>query len=212
MPPEALKQFETIQYSNLYPRGAILFVEGQSPRGVFLLCTGRTKLSTCSNDGKTLMRIAEPGEILGLDSVITGNTYNATAETLDSSQVNFVRREDFLRFLKENGEACLRVARHLSHDIRTAYDQLRTLALSHSVEEKLANLLISWTASGSTRTPQGIRIKLTLTHEEIAQMIGASRETVTRLLGDFRRRGVIYLKGSTLLILDEHRLRSIGTP
>jgi len=208
-PDESLRAFDAIKYTSLYPKGAILFVAGQYPRGVFVLCNGRVKLQTCSNDGRALMWIAEAGEVIGLSATISGMPYEVTAETLDPCQVNFIKREDFLQFLREHGEACLRVAQHLSNELRAAYEQIRSLGLSHSVAEKLARLLLAWCDNDGKQVEQGIRLKLTLTHEEIAQMIGSSRETVTRLLGEFRNRQVISVKGSTLLIRDKGALEAI---
>ncbi len=101
LPPAALQSFENIKYATAYPKGAVLFVEGQTPRGIFVLCKGRVKLSICSTDGKTLiLKIAEPGEVLGLSATVSGKPYELTAETVDPCQVNFVKREDFLRFLQ----------------------------------------------------------------------------------------------------------------
>src|ERR1035437_9225018 len=114
LPASALELIETIKYATAYPKGAVLVVEGQAPRGIFVLCKGRVKLSICSTDGKTLiLKIAEPGEVLGLSATVSGKPYELTAETVDPCQVNFVKREDFLRFLKEHSDACLRVAEQL---------------------------------------------------------------------------------------------------
>jgi CRP/FNR family transcriptional regulator, cyclic AMP receptor protein len=198
---ELISEFEALKYATVFPKGAVLFVEGQSPRGVFMVCNGRVKLTTCSSDGKALItRIAEGGEILGLGATVSGKPYMVTAETLVPSQINFIRREDFLRFLKENGRACLRVAEHLSNNYHNAFEQVRSLGLSHSASEKLAKLMLEWCAKSGKETDKGISLKLTLTHEEIAQIIGSSRETVTRLLGDFKNRQLIQIKGSTLII------------
>jgi CRP/FNR family transcriptional regulator len=133
----------------------------------------------------------------------------ATAETLNPCQVNFIRREDFLRFLKENGAACLRVAEHLSNNYHDAFEQVRSLGLSHSASEKLAKLMLEWCAKSGKEIDKGISLKLTLTHEEIAQIIGASRETVTRLLGAFKQEQMIYIKGSTLIIRDKAALEAM---
>jgi CRP/FNR family cyclic AMP-dependent transcriptional regulator len=198
---ELITKFESLKYATVFPKGAVLFVEGQSPRGVFMICAGRVKLTTCSSDGKALItRIAEGGEVLGLGSTVSGKPYMVTAETLSPCQINFIKREDFLRFLKENGGACLRVAEHLSNNYHSAFEQVRSLGLSHSASEKLAKLILEWCAKNGKETDKGISLKLTLTHEEIAQIIGSSRETVTRLLGDFKNRQIIYVKGSTLII------------
>ena len=212
LPHTALVAFEKIKYSSAVPAGAVLFVEGQAPRGMYVLCRGRVKLSTTSREGKTLiLRIAEPGEVLGLHATVSGKPYELTAETLQASQLNFVKREDFLHFLQEHGDACLRAAQHLSQNCQSAYEMIRSLGLSHSVTEKMARLLLEWSEEGET-TKDGIRIKIALTHEEIAQLVGTSRETVTRVLGDFRKQQIAQLRGSTLLIRNKTALeRLVGS-
>lgn len=212
LPDSSLKAFEAVKYSSAYPKGAVLFVEGQSPRGIFVLCKGRAKLSVGSSDGKTLiLKIAEPGEVLGLSATVSGKPYELTAETLDPCQVNFVKREDFLRFLKDHSEACFRVAEQLSDKYNTACREIRSLGLSHSAGEKLAKLLLEW-SGGPPEDHREARLKMALTHEEIAQMIGTSRETVTRLFAELKKRQIIQLKGSTLLIRNKGALRSLATP
>lgn len=212
LPRTALTAFEKIKYSSAVPPGAVLFVEGQAPRGMYVLCRGRVKLSTTSREGKTLiLRIAEPGEVLGLHATVSGRPYELTAETLQASQLNFVKREDFLNFLQEHGDACLRAAQHLSQNCQSAYEMIRSLGLSHSVTEKMARLLLEWSEQGEN-TKEGIRVKLALTHEEIAQLVGTSRETVTRVLGDFRKQQIAQLRGSTLLIRNKPALeRLVGS-
>ncbi len=209
LPAEALAAFDAITFANLHPSDAVLFVEGQEPRGIYVVCSGRVKLSTCGTDGKTIITdIAEPGEILGLSATVSGEPHEVTAEMLEPGQTNFIKREEFLRFLREHGEASLRVAEHLSRHYHTACVQIRSLGLSHSAAEKLAKLLLEWSAKGE-RTDQGIRLKLTLTQEEIAEMIGTSRETVTRLFADFKKKQIVQLRGSTLLIRDKTALENL---
>jgi CRP/FNR family transcriptional regulator, cyclic AMP receptor protein len=212
LPAHTVQALEAIKYTTAYPKGAVLFVEGQAARGVFILCRGRVKLSICSSDGKTLiLKIAEAGEVLGLSASVSGKPYELTAETLDPCQVNFVKREDFLRFLREHNDVCLRVAEQLSEKYNTACHEIRSLGLSHSAAEKLAKLLLEWSMkNGGSRQPE--RMKLTLTHEEIAQMIGTSRETVTRLFADFKKRQLIQLKGSTLVIRNRAALENLVSP
>ena len=209
-PEELLRAFESLKYSTLFPKGAMLFVEGQAPRGIFMLCAGRVKLAAGSSDGKSLItRIAEPGEVLGLSATISGKPYMATAETLAPCQVNFIKREDFLRFLSEHHLACLRVAEHLSNICYAANEQVRSLGLSHTAAEKLAKLILEWCARDGKPSDRGIQLKLTLTHEEIAQMIGSSRETVTRLLSDFKSKQLLYVKGSTFIVRNQAALEAM---
>ena len=208
--PQALETFENIKMTTLYPKGAVLFLEGQTPRGVYMLCKGRMKLSVSSADGKMLiLRVAEPGEILGLSATVSNMVYKATAETLEPCQVNFIKKEDFLKFLRDHGEACFSVARHLSRNYHTAYVQIRSLGLSSSALEKLTRLLLDWCDASGTRTEQGIRLKLGLTHEEVAKMIGTSRETVSRLFSELKSRQAINLKGSNLIVRDRAALEAI---
>ncbi len=211
LPEQTVKALSAITSSASYPKGATLFVEGQPARGVFILCSGRVKLSTSSADGKTLiLRISEPGEVLGLPATVTGTCYELTADVVEPAQANFIARNDFLGFLKDNGEAALRVAQQLGETYHAAIAEMRTIGLSHSAGEKLARFLLEWAANYPEEKGQ-IRLKLTLTHEEIAQMIGSSRETVTRLLADFRRKQLLQVMGSTLIIKNKAALESIVT-
>jgi len=211
LPKPVLQAFDAIKFSAAYPGGALLFSEGQTPRGMYLLCRGRVKLSVTASDGKALiLKIAEPGEILGLHATVSGQPYEMSAETLHPCQVNFIRRDDFLKFLRDNGEACLKAAEHLSANCQTAFDQIRSLGLSHSAREKLARVLLEWAANGE-ETRDGIRVKLAMTHEEIAQIIGTSRETVTRILAEFRNKGLAVIKGSNLLIRNRSGLQGLLT-
>ena len=122
--------------------------------------------------------------------------------------LDFVKRDEFLKFLQGHADACLRAAQHLSHDCQNAYEMIRSLGLSHSVSEKLARLLLEWASDGE-ETKEGIRVKISLTHEEIAQLIGTSRETVTRVLGEFREKEFAQLRGSTLLIRNKAALEKL---
>jgi CRP/FNR family cyclic AMP-dependent transcriptional regulator len=208
LPTTALKDFDAVESSSSYPKGAVLFLEKQSPRGVYVLCEGRVKLSISSSAGKTLiLRIATPGEILGLMAVLSGHPYELTAETLHPSQVGFVGRDDFLRFVAQYPEAYPGIVKQLNSNCEDACEQLRMVGLLASASEKLGRLLLAWSA-GAEDTRLESRITLPLTHEEIAECIGSSRETVTRTLSDFRSRHLVVLQGSTLTIPNRAALES----
>ena len=207
---DTLKALESIAFTNVYPDGAVLFAEGQPARGVFLMCHGSAKLSISSGDGKTLItKITEPGELLGLCSALSGHPYKSTAETIEPSQVNFVRREDLLRFIHEHHSACGNVARQLTNDIETDEEHIRAIGLSHSAGEKLANLILQWCAEHGKPGESGIRVQMLMTHEDISQLIGTSRETVTRLLKEFREKKLISIKGATLTVHNRAALESL---
>ena len=212
LPAPALQALTAITSPAAYPKGATLFVEGQSPRGVFILCSGKVKLSTSSADGRTLiLRIAEAGEVLGIPASVTGKPYELTADVLEPTQANFIHRQDFLNFLRDHGEAALRVAQQLGETYHSAIAEMRSIGLSHSVSEKLARFLLDLSPR-QDETKGEVRVTLTLTHEEIAQMIGSSRETVTRLFTDFKKKQLLQVKGSTLIIKNKAALESLVTP
>ena len=208
--PEALKDFDSIKSSSTYPEGAVLLMEQGEARGVFVLCAGQVKLSISSSSGKTLiLRIAQPGEILGLMAVLSNSSCEVTAETIRPSQVAFIRRDNFLQFVAKHPEVYQGVVRQLNTLYSGACEQLRTVALSASAPEKLARLLLEWSSTG-TETKQGTQIRVPLTHEEIAEFIGATRETVTRTLSQFKSRHLIALQGSTMTIFNREALETIS--
>src|SRR5258708_22033680 len=111
--PNALKSLQEMKATSVYPKGTLLCLEGQSPRGVFILCSGRAKLSTTSAEGKTvILRIAEPGEVVGLTAVVANTPYEATVETLEPTQANFVSHAAFLKFLKMLTASAMKVSHH----------------------------------------------------------------------------------------------------
>jgi CRP/FNR family transcriptional regulator, cyclic AMP receptor protein len=133
MPADSLRDFEAIKSSGSYPRNAVLFAEGRPVRGIYLLCDGRAKLSICAEGGKRLtLRVAGPGEVLGLGAALSNTRYEITAELLDASQVVFVRRKDLTKFLREHPEVCMQVVRMLSQDLHGAYERVRSIGMVHS--------------------------------------------------------------------------------
>jgi CRP/FNR family cyclic AMP-dependent transcriptional regulator len=202
MSESTVSTLDSIKFTGFYPKGSLLFVEGEQPRGIFILCSGRAKLTTSSTEGKVLIvKIAEPGEVLGASATILGKPYEVSAETIEPAQLNFIKREDFMKFINMDAEACMHTAQQLSQKYHSAQREIRSLGLAQTTGEKLAKLLLDWCDRNGEPTPKGIRLKVLLTHEEIAQMIGTTRETVTRLLSDFKRRKIIDVKGSTLNVL-----------
>jgi CRP/FNR family transcriptional regulator len=209
LPAAALKDFESIKASSAYPKGSVLFMEQQPARGVYMICEGEVKLSVGSSEGKTLiLRIARAGEILGLMPTLSGGMHEVTAETIRPCQITFVRHDQFMRFLTQHPEAYERVVHQLNAQYQSACEQLRTLGLSASVSGKLAKLLLEWSSNGR-QTKDGTRTAMPLTHEEIAELIGTTRETVTRTLGEFKSQRLVSLQGSTLLISNRAALENM---
>ena len=211
LPPAIADAVEQEALTTSYPTGAVLFAEGQAPRGVFIVRRGRVKLSICGSDGRTLiLRIVDAGCPLGVAAVVSGRQYEATAETQEPSEVTFLRQNDLLRLMRLHGEFALWVTQHISQDYASTCREIRDLILSDSASEKLARLLVGWLDQNTTsKNPS--QVKLALTHEEIGQMIGSSRETVSRLFAGFKKQRLIQQTGSTLVIPNRVALESLIT-
>jgi len=211
LPPAVADAVEQEALTTSYPTGAVLFAEGQAPRGVFIVRRGRVKLSICGSDGRTLiLRIVDAGCPLGVAAVVSGRQYEATAETQEPSEVTFLRQNDLLRLMRLHGEFALWVTQHISQDYASTCREIRDLILSDSASEKLARLLVGWLDQNTTsKNPS--QVKLALTHEEIGQMIGSSRETVSRLFAGFKKQRLIQQTGSTLVIPNRVALESLIT-
>src|SRR6201997_793390 len=166
---QAAQRLNDVKSTAVYPKGAMLFIEGQQPRGVFVLCVGKVKLSTSSREGKTIItKISDSGDVLGLNAAVSNRPYEVTAEMMGPGQANFIPRDSLLHLMKDNGEVALRVAEQLSRNYYTAYEEIRTLGLATSPSEKFAKLLLSWSTK-SSQNDGSMQVKLTLTHEEIAE-------------------------------------------
>jgi CRP/FNR family transcriptional regulator, cyclic AMP receptor protein len=194
-----------------YRRRTKLFLEGEKPRGIFILRTGSAKLTTCSTVGKTIViRLAEPGDVLGLNAVVSNRPYAVTAEMMASGRVDFIAQDSLLRLMKANDDFAFAVAEQLSASYYSLHDALRSLGLASHPLERLAKLLLSWTSPRDDGASTGDQsFKLPLTHQEIADNIGSTRQTVTKLFSELRRNHLLGSQGGELVITNRLELQRI---
>jgi CRP/FNR family transcriptional regulator, cyclic AMP receptor protein len=207
----AIPGFDQVSIKKFYSKGSTLFAEGQTARGVYVLCEGRVKLSITSAEGKQLIvRIARPGDMLGLHATLAGHSYEGTAVTFAPCRVDFVTGKDLLDLLNRQESSGLGLAIAVSKEFAEFVEQARVLLLSVSAAEKLAGLLLTWGDAFGKPAPFGIHLHTLLTHEELGQMIGASRETVTRALNALKRRQVIRATNGDLWIRNRAALAAVA--
>jgi len=191
--------------SLLHPRGKILFAEGEPARGVFILRTGRATVSISSSEGRlVILRIAQPGAVLGLNSALRNAPYNTTVKIIEPGRTDFIPRKQLVEFLQTNQPAAHAVSQILSREVAELTERARSLLLPQTANAKIARLLLEW----SEHAPQ---IPKTFTQEEIAQMICSSRETVTRLLAALNRRRIIRITTDSIVISDRATLQKLAT-
>ena len=211
-PPRGLSagSLQRIAFETTYPAEALLFMQGQQPQGIVVLMRGQVKLSTTSADGMTVVvRIANAGETLGLSATVLGQPHELTARTMELCQTKLIPREPFLAWLRVNPEGAFQVAHRLADEYNSTCKQMSNRLLSRNVGQRLARLLLELGSRNGNGANEAAKY-LAMTHQEMAEMIGCSRETVTRILALFRRKHVIGRKGSALVILNPAALLTMG--
>ena len=206
---EALEHYDRIGILMNFERGAKLFSEGDPVRNIYVICQGQVKISSVSRSGRALiLKIAGPGDLMGLSAALANVPYEVSAEVIEPCQVKVMRRQEFLDLLDRHGVASMRAAQSLSNAYMTVFYDAKRLALSNSAAGRLARVLLDWgraVAGGHAE----IKFTMTLTHEELANLAGISRETVTRLLSQFRRDQWVLVRGSSMTILQPEQLERL---
>jgi CRP/FNR family cyclic AMP-dependent transcriptional regulator len=207
--PEALADYDKIGVLMSHARGAQLFSEGDVVRNIFVICFGQVKISSTSREGKTMtLKIAGPGDVMGLSAALANVPHEVTAEVIEPCDVKIVRKQEFVDFLGRHGIASMHAAHSIAGEYLTVFHDARRLALSSSVAGRLARLLLDWGNASSNGKPE-ICFTMALTHEEISNIAGTSRETITRLLNQFQRNQWITIKGTSLTIVKPDQLEGL---
>jgi CRP/FNR family cyclic AMP-dependent transcriptional regulator len=188
---------------SVHRRGKVLLAEGEPARGVYILRTGRAAVSMSSREGRVvIVRMAQPGDVLGLNSAVRGTPYDMTVKTLESCRTDFIPRADLMELLETSQAGNQAIVKILTDELTQLTGRMRSILLAQTASAKLAKLLLEWST-------QSERIDRVFTHEEIAQMICSSRETVTRLLTTMSRRKVIRITSDSILIRDRAALENM---
>jgi len=187
--------------------------EGFTADRVYVVCKGRIKITATSHDGRILLlRIAGPGDVLGLASLLRGKRYMVSADTLEPCDLKSVARDEFLRFMETFEDVSHSTMMAMAREYDAALLSARRLALSSSAGGKLARALLDWAhmghaEEGSTAAP--LSFNMPLTHEELGSMAGLSRETVTRLLSKFHKEGLIKQTGEHMVLQHPAKLEAL---
>lgn len=190
-----------------YKRNQVLFVQGEPSHSLYFICSGRVKVYRLSADGREqILHLLSDGEPIAVVPFFDGGTYPANAELLTDAKIAFIRRNDFERVALANPTILLHMLRMLAQRLRRAQGDISSLALK-SVTGRLAETLLDLARRTGEEVANGLTFELQLSRQELGNLIGASRETTTRMLQQFRRDGAIQLEGSRVTIVDQSRLR-----
>ena len=208
---KASARFDEMGMDVDYARGERLFVEGETPRCVFVLSRGRIKVSVTSREGKTMiLKIAEAGQVLGLSAALSGTDHEVTAEALEPCTIKAIPTKDFLAFLQKYPDASMEATRCVLREYQGIFMDVCRLGLPSTVAGRLAGLLLNWPKTGLQTGHTERRFIVPLTREEIAGMAATSRETVSRILNQFEREKLICVKGSSVTVLQPEALEQLA--
>lgn len=192
-----------------YPRRTVLFRKGDPGTNMMVVLRGRVKICTHSEDGKELvLNLVNPGEVFGEIALLDGSDRTADAVTLDDCELLVLERRDFVPFLGRHPEACLKLLRVLCERVRRTSELLEE-ALFLEGPSRLAKRLVRLAEVFGKPVPKGIRIDLRLSQQQLGSMVGMSRESMNKQLGQWRREGLIQFEDSYITILDLDRLREV---
>jgi CRP/FNR family transcriptional regulator len=201
-------ELEQMARKSIYPAEAVLFIEGDQPSGVYCVCSGRVKLASYSSNGQAvIVDVAVAGDVVGVNELLSGKSHNLTAETIEQSQLCFIRKNDFLDFLSRNRNICWRLTLKLSDKLYYARRKISDAALKRSFE-RLVELLLSLCQYHGESTPKGIRLNINMSQEELAEKIGVSRRTLTRSLTNLKRLRIIEWRHRSIIVCDRVALEN----
>ncbi len=191
-----------------YVRGASFFREGDRSNAIFLVCSGKVKVSATSREGRVMiLRIAQAGDVLGMSAALTQSDYEVTAEALEPCSVLVLPTRHLMTMLQNFGDASLAAANVLAEDYRAAFDEARLVSLPSSPAGRVARLILDWAQDAKSRSNPFIT--MSMTHEELASMTATTRETITRTLGRLRKEKIIETHGVVLKVLQPQALERL---
>lgn len=204
------REFATAGTSVRLQSGGMLFFENDPSDFIYVLCSGQLKLSCMSREGRVrIVRIAMPGDVLGLGAAASGMPYEVSAKALVPTQAKVLRKREFMAFLQSSNQASMEAMRSLSREYKSAFFDARRLSLTPSASGRLASVLLEL-ANAATGGQPGQRFTMALTHEDLAGLAGLTRETVTRLLAKLQIGELIRIKGASMTILAPEELSNLG--
>lgn len=214
LPEKIRAAFDELKTTVSYRKGEVVFDEGDRCHSVFAVCEGSVKLVTASGDGRVLLlRFARPGEMLALAEAVLGpGPYECSAIVAEPSLLAVIARDTFIRFINSFPEACLALTLALSEQYKFAQRETKFLGMGETSTVRLARLLLEWSGERGTAAADGVHIPLHVTHGDLAQAIGSTRETVTRILGNLTRDRLIERRSDEIVILDAGELSRLSAP
>lgn len=201
---DVMEEIESMKICSKYKKGEIIFKEGAYAGGVYCMNAGKIKLSMMGDEGKEqIVRMAKPGDIIGYKALLSDERYSATATAIEDCNICFIPKEIFLVILKKDAMLSFEMMRLLSMELKRAEEKITNLA-QKPVRERMAETILFLKQTYGVDAENHVNI--TLSREEIANLVGTATETAIRLLSEFNKDHIIELSGKKIKILDNNKL------
>jgi CRP-like cAMP-binding protein len=208
--PEELELVNASKSTQHYQKGQAIYQEGSQALGLYCVRQGKVKLSKAAGDNKEqIVHLLREGEVVGYRALVAGTRYTHSAVALEDCVVCFVPRPDFLRLVQANHQFSMVLMQLLAQALGLAEQRMLHLAYK-PVRERLAGalMLVQHTYH---REGDALPFRIALGREDLAALVGTAKETVSRLLSEFKDAGMIATRGSQITILKPTRLQELAT-
>lgn len=206
---EELGDLSISKHCNFYHKGQTLFNEGNIPMGLYCINNGKVKLSQAGFEGKEqILRLAKDSDILGYRAMISGEAYSATATVIEDSKICLIPKSVFYDLLQKNSKITSGIMKLLADELREAENKITNIAQKPVLERLAETLLMLQEYYGMEEDDHSLNI--TITREEIANIVGTATETVIRLMSDLRKEGMIKLDGKKIKIIKSDALLKLA--
>lgn len=203
---EHLCEIDKAKTGNHYKRHQIVFYEGNQPYGLYCISSGKIKVFKVDEQGhQQIVRLAGPGDILGYRCLLSNEPYLATAEAIEDANICFLDKNTFFHILETHPSTALHVMSKLAEDLGQAEKQMINI-VHKNIRERLAELFLIFEKKYGEKIANGVRLNISLTREELAELIGTTQESVIRLMSEFKEDGLIHVDGRTVTILNKKKL------
>lgn len=205
-------RLEATSQTRSFPKGGMVYMPADAGESVFLLTAGRIKLYHITPDGKqTLLALIEPGEMFGELAVFDDGNREEFAEAMLAAKLIRIPKDAVQKLMEEEVNVAMGVTKLMGFRRRRVERRLKSL-LFRSNRERLIHLLLELADQYGTRTPEGVRLGIKLSHQELASIIGSTRETVTVVLGELQSEGSVVIQRRQIILTQMDRLaRNIDT-
>lgn len=210
LPDSELAKIHEYTVERQVERGAFVFHEGDSGEGLHYVKSGRVKIIKATDDGREhIIKILGPGDIFAEVLLFNNQPYPATAAAVETSRVGMIRNSDLEKLILANNQLALQLIQALSQRLLYAQQKIKNLALS-DVLSRTAEVLVRLSREQGQRQPDGsLLLTLDLSRQDLANLVGTTRETVTRTLSALKKDGVLAFDGHTVRIIDLKQLERL---